>query len=206
MKMIKIMSFVLGCLVFSVPADALTITPDNLGTAGGIFSFDLVVSDPTGITAASAFKSTVTVSGPGSGALTFDSTSSIAVVSDSSYWINGNSVGAVAQDAGGSYIFSDNPDNPAAVALNTGDIMASYAFTWDTAGDYTFTFDLDVADSFIQITEGNPPTPTNYAFDFTPGSQAGGIDYFTTHVPEPATIMLLALGGTALLKKRKRNA
>ncbi len=197
--------FVLSCIVFSVPAGAVVIKPDNIvlpGSAGETFSFDLTVHDPCGVTGTS-FNFWVNVSGPGT--LTFDEAASEAVANnttgDPDYWIYGNSGGANARDWGSNnYEFGDDPqDTTSLEPLVAGDIMARYAFSWDgTEGDYTFSFDLaNTTNNFIAdmwIAE---------ALEFIPGDQAGGSDFFTVAIPEPVTMLLFGLGGAVLVRKRR---
>ncbi len=199
----KIVSFVfvLSCLIFSIPAGAVIIKPDNVGVAGGIFSFDFVIHDSDGVSAKS-FDTTISVSGPGT--LTFDATGSEAVEGNSGYWIHGNSLGAVAKSVGSNeYAFGDTADNPTSELLVAGEIVARYAFTWDgTVGDYTFSLDLTDSDK-NSVLLSNLSTEL---LQFTPDSFTGGSDYFTVTIPEPATVLLFGLGGTVLLKNRKRKA
>ena len=202
----KIVSFgfLLICLVSFIPANAaVTIEPDNVTMSGGIFSFDLVINNPDGITNADSFQSTINVSGPGT--LTLDIPTSELVANDTDYWIYGENDEALAAEAAGvnNYLFSDLFSVTATPpeTLVAGDIMARYAFAWDeTVGDYTFTVDLNDSASFVGLDDF-----TKVALAFTPGSFEGGSDSFTVNIPEPATIMLLGLGGIALLKNRKRT-
>jgi len=192
--------FVLSCIVFSVPAGAVIIEPDNVvipASPGGLFSFDFIINDPTGITAVS-LQTTINVSGPG--ILTFDAPLSEAVESDPGYWVYNNSIGAGAIDRGSNnYEFGDGADDPYWEDLVAGEIVARYAFTWDgTEGDYTFTIGLDTSRSHVL-----DDSFTEQALDFTRGSFPGGSDYFTVYVPEPATMLLFGLGGTVLLRKRR---
>lgn len=198
--------FVLCCLVFFTPAGAAVgVKPDNLNISGGIFSFDLVIDNPDSFGAMS-FKSTIDVSGPGT--LTLDVANSTAVANDTDYWVYNNSAGGIILNDNGSdnYDFGDGALSPYYMDLVAGDIMARYAFTWDTAGDYTFILDLDAADSFVQ----DRLDGIQKAYQFTPGDDPGIIDStsnsFTVTIPEPATITLLSLGGMALLRNRKRKA
>lgn len=199
MKIVSLV-FVLSCLIFSVTAGAITIKPDNVGVAGGTFSFDLVIHDPAGADAMS-FDTTINVSGPGT--LTFDETGSEAVAGNSGYWIYDNSLGAVAKSIGSNeYSFGDTADNPISELLLADEIVARYAFAWDgTAGDYTFSLDLTDTDK-------NSAFLSDFSTEllqFTPGDFSGTSESFTVTIPEPATIMLLSLGGTALLRNRKRT-
>lgn len=190
-------------LLLSVPARGeVTVTPTNvqLPTATGEdLSFDFVITDPFG-TSAISVQTTISVSGPGS--LTFDSTSSEAVNSNPAYWIFGNSGGTAASDLGSDlYEFADGANNPVFEDLLTGDIIARYVFEWDgTVGDYIFSLDLTnttVNNVFNSDTLNLDPL----AFD--PGAYTGGSDWFSvTLIPEPATLMLLGLGGLLLRKRR----
>jgi hypothetical protein len=84
--------------------------------------------------------------------------------------------------------------------LLAGDIMARYAFTWDgTVGDYTFSMDTDIANSFIL----NGITFGNDALAFTSGQYPGDQSSFTVAIPEPASLALLALGGLALRRRSR---
>lgn len=190
---------------------AVILQPDNImmpTSTGGLFSFDFVISsDPMGIYG-QVFQSTISVSGPGT--LTLDAASSAAVATVDDYWLLGNSGGAAAIDKGGNiYQFADDPWDAYAPELATNDIMARYAFTWDgTVGDYTFTLDLHtdnsfiVLDGFISYKALQLPDPVSVWWS-DPIIDAE-IDSFTVHIPEPTTLILLALGGMAVL--RKRNA
>lgn len=200
-----ILSFALACI--SVPAWAVVeVTPSNLvypSSPGGLFSFDLTISsDPTGITAM-GFKSTVNVSSPaGPGNLTLDVTNSQAVADYPGYWISSdNSAGVTVLDRGSyNYEFGDNPSNPYAEPLFSGDTMARYAFTWNgVPGDYTFTFDLDTASSYIALDD----FVSKEALLINPGSYPGDSSSFTVTIPEPATLTLFALGGAIFLRKRR---
>ncbi len=201
-------AFVLSCLVFFTPANAaVIIEPDNVtmpGSVGGIFRFDLVINNPDSITNAESFQAIINVDGPGT--LTLDESVSITVEDNTAYWIvdENEGAGVVAASGTNNYLFSDLFSITATPpeTLYTGDIMARYAFAWDgTAGDYTFTINLDSVVSFVGLDNW-----TKAALEFTPGSFAGDSDSFTVTIPEPATIMLLGLGGMALLKNRKRKA
>lgn len=190
---------------------AVILQPDNFmmpTSAGGLFSFDFVISsDPTGIYG-QVFQSTIAVSGPGT--LTLDAASSAAVATVDDYWLYGNSADSTPlENDDGSYSFADDPWDGYAPELATNDIMARYAFTWDgTVGDYTFTLDLNTDNSFILLDDFisykalQLPDPVSVWWS-DPIIDAE-IDGFTVHIPEPATIILLALGSMILL--RKRNA
>ena len=200
-----VFTFVLSCVVFSGPAWGIEIQPSNflMPTAPGTpFSFDFVISDPMGVSA-TAFKSTINVSGPG--VLTFDASGSTNVENDIAYWIFNNSVGAAALDKGGdNYEFGDGPDTTPFEALVLGDIVARYAFLWDgTVDDYTFTLDLDTSKSFVLLDDFSTkqtlelPDGTWYSEPITTADSTS----FTVYIPEPATLLLFGLG-TMILRKR----
>jgi len=194
------LALILVCIGVPVSQGSVTVTPANLVlpvSPGGLFSFDLLVSNPDGVSA-QAFQSTINVTGPG--VLTLDAATSQAIASVADYWVYGNSDGAGAIEVGGAYQFGDSPEDSIAKALAINDIMARYAFTWDgTAGNYNFALDLSTSNSFVL-----DDSFATQALAFTPGNHPGGSNSFTVSiVPEPATIILLALGSTALLKKRR---
>lgn len=194
--------FLLGCSIFTGLARAVLITPSNMvlpTTSGESFSFDFVVSNPLS-TSAQAFQSTIGVSGPGT--LTFEGSTSEAVDAAAGYWVFGNSAGATTIDLGSnSYQFGDGPDDGVAQLLAADDIMARYTFTWDgTVGDYTFTLDLDTTDSSILNDSFQTEAVTFTSGSYTPGTAAGS---FIVSIPEPATLMLLGLGASVFLRKRK---
>jgi hypothetical protein len=187
-------------LLLSLPAHgAVTVTPSNVQlptAAGEDISFDFVISDPDGLSS-QGFQSTITPSGPGT--LTFDETSSKAVTGDVGYWLPSSPL-VNAFEATGDFVFGDGPDDAIARALAVDDIMARYVFEWDgTPGDFTFALNLDVSASLIQDEFFIPQ-----AFLFDHGLYTGGSNWFSvTLVPEPATLMLLGLGGMVLLRKRR---
>jgi len=194
-----VFTFVLRCAVFSGPVLGVEMQPSNLSmpaSAGELFSFDFVVSNVMDVNAA-GFKTTIDVSGPGT--LDFNIPASEAVAAVPAYWIYGNSIGAVAKDNGGNnYEFGDGPDDPPAETLNTGDIVARYAFLWDgTEGDYTFTLDLGTSKSYVLLDNF-----TKEALEFDPGQHQGGSNYFTVCIPEPTTLLLFGLGAVILRKRR----
>lgn len=205
---VSVFLFVLSCIaIFSVPARSnVIITPINVSESlspGGQLSFDFGfdINNDMGVLA-QGFQSTINVTG--SGGLTFDATSSVSVDSIADYWVYGNSAGAYAKDnGGGSYTFGDVPDNGIAQSLAPDDIMGRYVFIWDgTEGDYTFTLDLNTNSSFIL----QDVTFVKEALVFDRGQYPGGSDYFTIHlVPEPATLMLLGLGGLAIRFRRVKH-
>ena len=180
-------------------ADAAVLTVGNLSKPtypGQLLSFDLVVSDAADLTAA-AFQATINVDTPG---LNFLQTPSKAVTSDSDYWIYGNSAGIWVQQLDPySVQISDSPDFPTTEALIDNDIMARFVFEWDgTQEIYTFTLDLDTTQSYFLL----PDMATHQAIQFNSGQLPGGQDYFSINlIPEPATAVLLALGGIMLRRK-----
>ena len=197
--------FVLSVVFVSIaclPADAVVITPSNVVIPefpGETFSFDFIIDDPMGVTAES-YQSTITVSGPGG--LSFNTAASQAVATDADYWVFDNSAGASAfvKTATNSFVFSDSPSNPEAETLLADDIMARYAFIWDGSaqGDYTFNLRLGERVSFVK----NSITSSREALQFTPGQYPGDDNSFTVHLPEPASVILLVLGGAFLIKPR----
>lgn len=175
------------------------------GSPGGLFSFDLVISEEPGIFA-QAFKATIgSVSGPG--VLTFDVAASEAVAAETTYWVYGNSDGATAKKTDdGTYIFGDNPREPVFEALVIDDIVARYAFTWDgVEGDYTFTLALDTTNSYVLLEDFfskealQLPAGNWYSYPIISADSSS----FTVHIPEPISLVLLGLGGLVLLKQRR---
>jgi hypothetical protein len=199
MKKLVIGVVVLVFISLCVPAKgSVIIEPANDFVTPGQFGFDLIINNPDGVSA-QGFQTTIDVSGPG--VLTLDETESQDVDEDLAYWVYGNSVSATAIDlGGGSYQFGDGPDDGLAELLVEDDIVARYVFGWDgTEGDYTFTIDFDTNESFV-LNEYF----LKEALEFTPGGYIGDSTSFTLHlVPEPVSLMLLALGSTALLKRRQ---
>jgi hypothetical protein len=202
-KQSAVVGIVLGWVILLAPAEgAIVIEPTNVvlpGLAGETFSFDYAINDAMGRSAA-AYQSRMSVSGPGT--LTLDITASEAVADNPDYWLSGGTgLGAVAKDIGGGvYDFWDSPLDAVGRALSAGDIMARYSFTWDgTPGDYTFTLVSDTYYSFILNA-----SYVKEALQFTPGQYPGQGDSFTVTIPEPSTMLLLALGGAGLLKRRRR--
>jgi len=176
------------------------ITPDNMDIptlTGELFSFDFVISNPDGISA-QAFETRISLSGPGS--LDFNSPMSTAVNAEADYWLSfANSLPGAAQD-GSSYKFSDFALNTTAEPLAVDDIVSRYAFIWDgTAGDYTFTLDLNIANSFVLLGD----FVTSEALQFSPGNYPGDSSSFTVTIPELATLLSVGLGGALLVRKRK---
>ena len=184
--------------------------PDGPGGEHQIFSFDIVVSDPDGVSAV-GFQSTLGVDLPG---LIFDDdyhdpydieTSKLiseAVENDPAYWLfsvgDGASYGC--PEGSNQFVFSDFDTNLNFHALAAGDILARYSFIWDgTPGDYTFTLNLDKYYTFVFFDIFTPPG----AIAFDPGLFPGGSNWFSVSIPEPATILVFALGGL-FLRKRSR--
>lgn len=200
---------VLGCVVFSCPAWGVEIQPsivDYPDSPGGLFSFDLVRidSDPF---AARGFEAWMSVSGPG--ALTGDETNSEAVAADAGYWLSGNSGGLEFVDRGSNtYSFGDYPASGNAELVEADDILARFAFTWGgTAGWYTFAFPLDDFDNIdVAYSYISDEFWSEQAFQFSPGGYESDNpnSSFKVYIPEPATIILLALGSAVLLRKRNR--
>jgi hypothetical protein len=205
MKVIKvaILAFVLGCIIRAVPVWAIEVTPSNVvlpASAGGLFSFDLVISSTPPDINASGFQCTIGVSPAG---LTFDADSSEAVSENHDYWIYGNSGGAFAEIRDvNKYRFSDSVDKATAETLFPGDIMARYAFIWDgVVTDYTFALNLDIKESYVLLGIYGPEE----ALLFNPGIYPGNSNSFTVPIPEPTMVCLLGLGGLMLGRSRKFN-
>ncbi len=194
--------FMLGCLIFSAQAQGfVVITPSNVNLpdfVGDIFSFDFVV-DANAINAM-GFGATISVSGPGT--LTFDVNNSNMVVNDVSYWAHENSGGVVfkVDDVNRIFGFSDDTlsGDPEPLVADVN-IMARYAFKWGgTVGDYTFVLNLNTAYSYIQ-----DETFEKEPLEFNPGSYQGSSNSFTVNIPEPCTLIIFALGYSAVLLKRR---
>lgn len=175
------------------------------GSQDELFSFDLVISEEPALYA-QGFQATIgNVNGPG--VLTFDVAASEAVSGETAYWVFGNSAGATAKDnEDGSYTFGDGPGNGVAELLLENDIMARYSFTWDgTEGNYTFTLDLNTNKSYIQLPDFiskealQLPEGTWYEYPIISADSSS----FTVHIPEPATLILMAMGSLVLLKHRR---
>jgi hypothetical protein len=191
-----IVVFVAGCLIFSVQAQCVVITPSNIvlpDFVGDIFSFDFVILDATD-TNITAFQATVNVKGPGS--LTFNALNSEAVAATDGYWAFGNSGGTNAFVQDGNYVFGGDTSS-GYEPLTSNDIMARYAFIWGgTEGDYTFILNLNTQNSFVQ-NEYYVKEP----LEFTPGSYPGTNNSFTISIPEPGTLVIFVLGGSMVLLK-----
>jgi hypothetical protein len=180
-----------------VPAEGtVVIEPANDFISGNQFGFDLIISDPDGLSA-QGFQTTISVDGLGS--LSLNEAESQAVDDEPGYWIYGNSVGATVIDLGGdSFQFGDNTDNAAAEPLVEGDIIARYVFAWDgIPAIYDFSIDLNPLVTFVQNEDFDKT-----AIAFTPGVYEGGDTGFAMLIPEPATFVFLTLGAV-LLKRRK---
>lgn len=181
----------------------ITITPANVQIpelASEDFSFDFVISHLNGF-AAQAFQSTIEISIIGPGTLTFDAISSEQVANNADYWLYGNSMVEAFENPPGRYVFGDFPYNAVAQDLAVGDLMARYVFEWDgTPGDYTVNLDLDTSASLIM-----DDMWAIHPLDFDPGEYTGDAGSFTVTmpVPEPATLILFALGGFMLRRKHR---
>ncbi len=211
MRVIKlaVFLFLLSCGVFCGKTRGVEIKPYIVlmpGSQDELFSFDLVISEDLALSA-QGFQATISnINGPG--VLTFDVAASESVDTETSYWVYGNSAGANAIDnSDGSYTFGDGPGNGVAEALLIDDIMARYAFIWDgTEGDYTFTLDLNIDESYIQLDD----FVSKEALQLPGGDEwydypiiSADSSSFTVHIPEPATLILMAMGGLVLLKQRR---
>ena len=160
-------------------------------SAGDSVWFDVFVVDPMGESAQN-IQLTLSMQPIGAASLIFDATASQAVDSDPSYWVLGNSVGAGALSLGGDkYQFGDSPDNGLAELLGQDDIVARFAFTWNgNAGDYLASVDTGLTNTYIMDESFDLAAPEWVASELT------------LHVPEPATVMLMALGGCTLVRRR----
>lgn len=201
MKAIKLLTLlcVFSCGVFCGTTRGVEVQPTIVQMPSfpdELFIFDLVISaDPNPLT--QAFQATIdSITGPVGFVLTFDIPSSEAVSGVPAYWLYANSAGAGAIGSGvGPYTFGDNPNNGEAQELTVDEVVARYAFIWNgTEGDYTFTFDLDTAMSYILLED----LSSREALQLS-----GGGDSFTVHIPEPSTLVLLGLGCLTFLKKRR---
>lgn len=206
-KRLFVLCLILGPMI-CLPAQAIIIdnvvvTPSNIvmpTLPGDTFSFDLIIDDPAAAVVL-GFQSTFSVSGSG---LTFEVGDSEAVENDQDYWIAGNSGGAMAiADGSNSYTFSDYTDNALPEALGTDDLMARYSFTWDgTEGDYTFSFDFDIAKSFV-TNEGYESQALKFKDPDHPELGDDASSFTVTIIPEPATLILMCLGTVVLRRKRR---
>jgi hypothetical protein len=180
------------CLSVSVQAVVISMVQDQMpNNPGGIYSFKMAVLDAQG-SSASAFQSSLSVAGPGT--LTLNVAESVAVAQNSNYWLFGNSDGAEALDKSGQFEFGDNSHDGMSRMLMINDIVGKYAFAWDgTQGWYTFTFNLDLAHSFIVDDQF-----ANQPLSFESGNTA-----FEVFIPEPATCLLMGLGIFAVKRSRR---
>ncbi len=200
-------SALLVSIILSAAAFGMEVQPTNIviPSAGGTFSFDFVANTSPGQDAYAAQATIGSISGPST--LTFNSGASEAVAaSNTDYWVYGNSAGAAAIDnGGGSYTFSDGPDDPAIASINAGNILARFAFIWDgTVGNYTFNMDLDTASSFALLEDFSNAPFTLPTDDWFSGPIVDATDSsFTIHIPEPASIILAGFGGLALLRRHR---
>lgn len=199
-------------LLYAIPltqAQAVLVTPGNIvrpPSAGELFSFDFIITDIGDLTKdALGFQAIISVSGPG--VLTGDEAGSMAVSSVADYWLFENSSPVFIDHLDDSYTFGDCPEDGIVQPLDNDNILARYAFTWDgTEGDYTFTLDLDTENSFIWLEDYTKeplqlpnPEPPWWSYPIVNATD----NSFTVSIPEPTTMILLALGSTVLLRKRK---
>ncbi len=195
------------CIALSAIAFGVEIKPTNISipSPGGIFSFDFVVNTPIGQEAQFVQLTIDNVSG-GPADLTFDTSASEAVEMNPDYWAFGNSIGATAQSLpGGSYSFDDGANNPPTATINDK-ILARFAFIWDgTVDDYTFTLDLNIDNSYVYLDNFQSSPITLPTGQWYTEPIIGATDsIFTIHIPEPATMLFLSLGGIFVLKRRKK--
>ena len=190
----------------------ITITPTNVQIpefAGQDLSFDFAISDISNPADVSAwiFKFSIHYV-PNPGMLIFDEISSEAVANETEYWRYGYSTNATATDLGGSSVFLDNPGTPLVGApLFVDDLVARYVFAWDgSPGDYTFTFDLNIDQQAPECYFIDAVFPyVELPLTFDPGVYPGDATSFTVTmpIPEPTTLILFALGGLVLRRKRR---
>lgn len=201
MKTIKLLTLlcVLSCGIFCGQTKAVEIQPSVVlmpSSPGEPFSFDLVISEDPGISAQGFQAIISSISGPGG--LTFNIPYSVAVATETDYWLYGNSAGVTAfyNPNDDSYTFGDGPGNGIAQELMVDNIVARYAFIWDgpEGGYYTFTFDLDTEMSYFLLEDLSSKEALQLS---------GGGDSFTVYIPEPNTLALLGLGCLSLLKRRR---
>lgn len=223
-RKIVVLASAVSCAVCAVPAQGVLIeielcnvTPTPVETQaspctvpispGGVFSFDLAISDATPPDIlAQGFQAIIGVSrSDGSGGLTGYQVTSPTAATDTEYWLCGNSAGAVFIDHGdGSYTFGDSPDNAVPQLLQAGDIVARYEFTWDGTWDfYTFTLDPDAARSFV-LDDSFGKQPLDFSVPEDPEEcPVSSGNSFTVFIPEPSTLILIGLGGLFLWKRRR---
>jgi hypothetical protein len=188
----------------------MEVKPANFSipSPGGIFSFDFVVTSPP---SQAAYTSQLTIirSWVNPPDLTFNTSASNSVLSNTSYWVWNNSQGTPATDNGnGTYTFGDGPENSIAEQINNGDILARFAFTWNgTPGNYEFILDnAGVANSFVRLADFSKagftlPTGQWYSDPIISATDSS----FTVHlVPEPASMLLFGLGGLTALRKLRQ--
>ena len=72
--------------------------------------------------------------------------------------------------------------------------------TWDSSGFRTDFGGANIANKYLSTLDGTGPMADLRVFSY------GGSQDYIAQVPEPATIVLLGLGGALSLFRKKRNA
>jgi hypothetical protein len=199
----------LVCIVLSATAFGVEVKPANISipsSPGGTFSFDFIVTNPP---SQAAYTAQLTINRAWSNPpdLTFNTSASQSVLSNTSYWVWNNSQGTPAVDNGdGTYTFGDGPENAIAESINNGDILARFAFTWNgTTGNYEFILDKDTTNSFVRLADFSKAGFTLPTGQWFTSPIVGATDSsFTIHIPEPVTVLLFGIGGLFVLRKHKK--
>jgi hypothetical protein len=193
MKSLIFTLFISSVFALNAPAAVLTANVTDLpSNPNDTFAFDLLYKDSP--ISAVSFQSTVKITQGDISALTLDITSSEQIESDSNYWLFNNSGQVKAlQSEPGAFVFSDFSDDGLAVQITQAMTLAHYVFIWDGTEDtFTFTLDTDVVDSSLLVNFQDEPVE----LDSTDNS-------FSVLIPEPASLLMLALGSAAMLKNKK---
>jgi len=196
-------------LVFIVllsTAFGIGIKPVNFSSpsAGGVFSFDFIVTEAPSQPAQGIQLTIASVAGTG---LDFNSPASKAVKDNSQYWILNNSSGTEAFPSGSSFVFGDGANEPSSETMQVGDIIARFAFNWDGIPDsYTFNMNLNNIYSYAYLENYSKESvilPAGQWFT-SPITSATASSFTVNLVPEPMSMTLLGLGSLALLRRYRR--
>lgn len=203
MRSVFLIFIVLSTTTFGVEVEPVNISIPS--SPGEIFRFDFEVTSPP-TQAAYLSQLTIIRSWTNPPDLSFNTIASQSVSSNTSYWVWNNSQGALAVDNGNRYIFSDRPENNIAESINNGDILARFAFTWNgTPGNYQFFIDTDITDSFVRLADFSNASftlPTGQWYS-DPIISATSNSFTIRIIPEPTSLILIALGGLTILRKRR---